>query len=101
MSDTSSTQEPRVECPHCNEKGQLTKTASGRLILTPVGGAGGSALGVLLGRVTGIAGKMTMPATVPFGAGGLVMGGMAGYLAGDHLDYIVCDACGEKINIYR
>lgn len=83
------------------------KTASGRLVLTPLGGGSGASLGALLGGSNGIAGSLAamrtgttaISATSVFGPAGFLIGGMAGYIAGEHLDHHQCPSCGERLNI--
>ena len=101
MSDTGSTDTTVVGCQHCNERVKAEKTATGRIVLTPLGAGGGSITGIVMGRVTGIAGRMTMAATVPFGVVGGIIGGMGGYIVGEHYDHHKCPCCGEKLDIYE
>lgn len=44
-------------------------------------------------------GTTAMSATSVFGPAGLLIGGMAGYILGEHLDQYHCPSCGEELNI--
>lgn len=100
MSNTNPSQKAVVECQHCNERIEAKKTSSGRWILMPIGGGSGGSLGHLLGMTNGIVGTLKpMRASTLFGPAGLIIGAMAGYIVGDHLDGYQCPSCGERINI--
>lgn len=100
MSNTNSTQKAVVECQHCNEYIPAEKTRSGRIILTPSGISGGGTAGWLLGSTNGVAGSIAATrATSIFGPAGAIIGGMAGYIIGEYLDYHQCPSCGERLNI--
>ncbi|MBB6645920.1 hypothetical protein [Halobellus ruber] len=89
-----------VQCHNCGDLIEAHETASGRITLSSAGGVSGGAGGLVAGATNGIAGSIgAMAATVPFGVGGLLIGGLAGYIIGDHVDGRQCPNCGEKLDI--
>lgn len=90
-----------VKCPHCGKTVVAYRVANGRILVTTVLGIALAVVGGIIGASIGIAtGGWGIPATIPLGAFGLVVGAGAGYIIGNKaIDKPKCPKCGGMINL--
>lgn len=100
MANNDKNETALIQCPNCGELVEVHETASGRVTLSSAGGVSGGAGGIWVGATNGIAGSIgATAATVPFGVGGLLLGGMAGYIIGEYVDDHQCPNCDHTLDL--
>lgn len=92
----------KIECPHCGtmvhaysinkESNKTLVTTTSGLVLAGVGGFVGTSIGIATGGVG-------IPATVPMGVVGAVVGAGAGHVVGEQLEETYCPSCEGEIDI--
>lgn len=90
-----------VTCTTCDTEVVACRLKRGRILIMPLGALVVGGAGAIVGSAAGIAtGGLAIPATVPAGIAGAVIGSGLGYFAADRAtDPYVCPRCDEEIDL--